>query len=717
MLVHPHPVASWRRRHLCLALLLALGAPLAAQADHTTCQLLDESGNPVTVTATADGNGSLACGEGATTALDGAPASLNGATALGYQSQAGFIDTADPQGPTSHGRHAFAAGYGSQALGNSSIALGYSSHAEGRDTPSNASNGYNTAIGAQTRADGSESIAIGSSAQALAPSAGSALAGQYGIALGTGAYVGAVDSTAIGQSAKAYSRGSIAIGAYDTFAGGNDGSGQYAIAIGYSAKAGDESATSIGSAHAGLSATTINSGNHTGQYSVNLAGNAGTTESVSIGNQSGTAADHGIAIGFKSAVSGTDSERSVSLGAYAGANGTDASTLGYFSESAADGTAIGREAHAGTGFGSALGSYAWADNNENSALGYESWASADGNNFAAGTYARAAKGGTVLGVWYDGGSGAGAVATALSSVSGESSVALGARTQSEADRVVLLGANSGTGNEAGIGDAVALGQGSIVDRAHSVAVGDATMQRQITHVADATTDTDAINLRQLLAATAAGSGGGGGDASLDEARAYIDAGDANALEIARAYADQASVAADAGILKDVRVHADAGDADVLAKAKGHADTGDAANRDYVDEQTLAAIATAQSYADANDKATLSSAQAYADRRVSEIAGIDFDDYRNQVDQRFVQHNRKINRTGALGAAMAGMVSSAAAARASRTRLGIAIGTYHGESALALGVQHALTPKIGLTLGAGLAGGDNNSISLGLGAGF
>src|SRR5699024_8210312 len=109
---------------------------------------------------------------------------------------------------------------------------------------------------------------------------------------------------------------------------------------------------------------------------------AGTTESVSIGYQSGASADHGIAIGFKSSVSGADSERSISLGTYSTASGTDASALGYFSESAADGTAIGREAHGGTGFGSALGSYAWADNNENSALGYESWASADGHNFA-----------------------------------------------------------------------------------------------------------------------------------------------------------------------------------------------------------------------------------------------------------------------------------------------------------------------------------------------
>ena len=231
MLVHHHPVVPSRRRHLCLALLLALGTPLAAQAAaNDTCQLLDSSGNPVAVTATADGNMSLACGDYASTVLDGA-------TALGYESQAGIVDSADPDGPTSHGSRAFAAGNASKALGDSSVAIGAGSHAEGRDTPSNSKNWSNTAIGYYSKADGSESLAIGSYAQTLAPSTGSSLVGQYGIVLGTSAQARAVDSTAIGWSARAYSQGSIAIGAYNSYTGTNNGDGQYAIAIGDSAKA------------------------------------------------------------------------------------------------------------------------------------------------------------------------------------------------------------------------------------------------------------------------------------------------------------------------------------------------------------------------------------------------------------------------------------------------------------------------------------------------
>src|SRR5690606_32820414 len=49
---------------------------------------------------------------------------------------------------------------------------------------------------------------------------------------------------------------------------------------------------------------------------------------------------------------------------------------------------------------------------------------------------------------------------------------------------------------------VALGQGSVADRDHTVSVGSAGNERQITNVAAGTEGTDAVNLDQLEEATA-----------------------------------------------------------------------------------------------------------------------------------------------------------------------------------------------------------------------
>ncbi len=59
----------------------------------------------------------------------------------------------------------------------------------------------------------------------------------------------------------------------------------------------------------------------------------------------------------------------------------------------------------------------------------------------------------------------------------------------------------GAGAQAGAANSVALGAGSTADRPNTVAVGAAGQERQVTHVADGTQDTDAANVRQLRSAT------------------------------------------------------------------------------------------------------------------------------------------------------------------------------------------------------------------------
>ncbi|MDN6860886.1 YadA-like family protein, partial [Pseudomonas sp. CAN2814] len=81
--------------------------------------------------------------------------------------------------------------------------------------------------------------------------------------------------------------------------------------------------------------------------------------------------------------------------------------------------------------------------------------------------------------------------------SGAKSVAIGTKSKASGTNSVAMG----NGASSTASNSVALGANSVADRDNSVSVGSAGAERQITHVADASADTDAVNLRQLNAAT------------------------------------------------------------------------------------------------------------------------------------------------------------------------------------------------------------------------
>ncbi|KRG76797.1 hypothetical protein ABB30_08760 [Stenotrophomonas ginsengisoli] len=78
---------------------------------------------------------------------------------------------------------------------------------------------------------------------------------------------------------------------------------------------------------------------------------------------------------------------------------------------------------------------------------------------------------------------------------GSEAIALGSAASSDGQAAVAIG----QGASASAANSVALGAGSVADRANTVSVGAAGDERQITHVADASQATDAVNLRQLQA--------------------------------------------------------------------------------------------------------------------------------------------------------------------------------------------------------------------------
>lgn len=110
--------------------------------------------------------------------------------------------------------------------------------------------------------------------------------------------------------------------------------------------------------------------------------------------------------------------------------------------------------------------------------------------------------------------------------SGQGAMAVGASAKADGAGSVALG----QGAVAQADNSVALGAGAVADRANSVSVGTAGAERQITHVADGSEDTDAVNLRQLKAAGLVGDGGQMLDAVTYDAgsqRAQVTFGGAN----------------------------------------------------------------------------------------------------------------------------------------------------------------------------------------------
>jgi hypothetical protein len=84
---------------------------------------------------------------------------------------------------------------------------------------------------------------------------------------------------------------------------------------------------------------------------------------------------------------------------------------------------------------------------------------------------------------------------AAASATGQDAVAAGPQATASGTQAVAIG----NGANASAANSVALGAGSVADRANTVSVGATGAERQVTHVAEGSQATDAVNLRQLQA--------------------------------------------------------------------------------------------------------------------------------------------------------------------------------------------------------------------------
>ena len=143
-----------------------------------------------------------------------------------------------------------------------------------------------------------------------------------------------------------------------------------------------------------------------------------------------------------------------------------------------------------------------------------------------------------------------------------------------------------------------------------------------------------------------------------------------------------------------------GNASTLASANAHSDAGDA--------MTLTA---SKSYTDTRAASTLTAANAYTDSRLNSL-GSDFDQFRGDVNNRFVQTDRRINTVSAMSTAMSQMTANAANGGSKNGRIAVGFGITGGRSSMAIGYG-VRAGRVTVSFGAAF-GGNKGTLGGGLG---
>jgi autotransporter adhesin len=551
-------------------------------------------------------------------------------------------------------------------------------------------------------ADGSDDAwATGARSVAAGPDAGAA--GDFSVALGAGALTPTRRAIAIGQNASASGAQGFALGTYAVASGNNS------VALGGAID---------------LNANGIVDGNEntvaTGGLSMALGVNsrATATNASAVGAQAQASGTGSTAAGSNAIAAGTGS---AAVGFGAEGNGYGSVALGWNAAAAGQqGIAEGHGASAAGDFSVALGVGSYSPTRRAIAIGQSSVASG-AQAFALGSYASAQGANSVaLGGAIDL-NGDGRVETGENTVAtGGLSMALGVNSQATAGNASAIGSQamasglgstavgsnastSGTGAAAlGFGasasadNSVAIGWNSIADVANTVSVGSAGNYRRIVNVADPTGAHDAVTLGYLQSNYSTSD-------ALASLSQQIDALNKQMAGLTRASSTQSAAAP-----------AVASDSPVPAAASGQTQQAVVSANAYTDQQTQEALQSANTYAQAQGTQAVSAAKAYTDAALANYVTTDtFNQYQQQVNARFSQQDERIDRTSAMSTAMVQMAASAAGID-TPNRIGIGVGSTHGESALAVGYQRAIGKNATFTIGGSASSGES---TVGAGVGF
>ncbi|ALN90760.1 YadA-like family protein [Lysobacter gummosus] len=455
------------------------------------------------------------------------------------------------------------------------------------------------------------------------------------------------------------------------------------------------------------------------------AGNTGTEGATATGANA-------VACGTGATASG-DSSSAIGVGSIA--SGTGASAIGSGSTASGEqSSAIGAGATASADFSSAYGMGSTASGAGALVVGVGGTASGD-QSAAFGTGANAT--GANSNAIGDGSTASADFATAVgssSTASGQFSLAGGAGSSASGVNSVALGAQSSTTAD----NAVALGSNSVADRANTVSFGAVGNERQLVNVAAATQDTDAVNLSQLNTLSGALGGGasfGGGvftpPTYVIQGSSFNDVGSAFGAVDGRLTDLYGRIAAiPAGPQGPVGPQGPQG-------PQGAAGTGGSAlSANYTDASktqlalegaggtrvsnvangTAATDAANVGQVQAGDAQTLRSANTYTDSRVAQMLAAPTEAVnrlRDDMNWRFAKQDERIDKMGAMTAAMVQMSASASGLR-TQNRVAVGAGFQGGEQALSIGYQRAISDRATVTVGGAFS--DSES-SVGVGAGF
>ncbi|SDY65848.1 Head domain of trimeric autotransporter adhesin [Lysobacter sp. yr284] len=577
-------------------------------------------------------------------------------------------------------------GFANSAIGTdqrSAVALGWGNGARGAGA---------VAIGLQSKAEGARAFSAGDGASSTA---------QNAIAIGGDAAASAENAVALGAGSVASGLGSSAFGYI------SQAQGEYSTALGQFARALGQTSTAVG---AGAFAETA--------YTTAVGAQAVASNywATAVGQNARATGEYSTAIGRDSQA---EFSRATAVGVATRISGDNATAVGTDASAAENAVAFGRDSKAATMNSTALGSAADASGAAGVAVGYASKA---------------------LGV---------------------ASVALGTGAEVLAGNI---GTAIGFGAKSSAFWGVALGNNSSADRDYAVSIGSNAFKRQLINLQDGTQDTDAVNLRQLknalnLAPVAAAFGGGAsyadgvfsGPTYAIQGNSFGNAGDAfvaidGELSALKARADLAVYYDDAGkgsvtlkgggggggnggdaatgtqvknlgdAVDDMdavnKRQMEAGDLATLESANGYTDTRERELRGDMASGDATVLVSAKTYTDTTATATLTSANAYTDSRFNALSDA-FDTFRGDVDRRFQQQDRRIDRLAAMSGAYAGMAMNTAGL-AGQNRIGVGVGGQGGAAAMAIGYQRTIGERASVSIGAAFGGGERSVMG---GAGY
>ncbi len=251
------------------------------------------------------------------------------------------------------------------------------------------------------------------------------------------------------------------------------------------------------------------------------------------------------------------------------------------------------------------------------------------------------------------------------------------------------------GVPAGTGDGLAVGPGSHAADANDTAVGIGA-----TVGADGST---AVGAGATITAEATDSVAVGEGSSVTAANGTAVGQGATVTAEGAVAIGQGSVADEANT---VSVGSDGHERRVTNVAAGTSAT-DAVNLSQMQAGDAAAIASARQYTDATATQTLGQAKSYTDSRVAEL-NQQFTRFSDDLWMRLGDQDRRIDRQGAMGAAMTNMAMNAANARSPRGRVAIGAGWQNGTSALSIGYAKQLGDRASFSLSGAFSGSDRSA---------